>query len=173
MPHCLITGITESGKTTLAVQLAQGYRDLGINVIVLDPLRDARWPANFQTAYQESFLNILLNPDTRSCAVFVDESGEEIGRYNKEMFWLATRGRHYGHNAHFITQRVVDLNKTVRAQCRYLYIFNSNVDDCMALSKDFNRPEILQATELKKGEYFKVARFATETFIGFEKKAVF
>ena len=161
MAHSLIVGMTESGKTTLVTGLSREYQQQGIKVIVLDPLSDPRWQADFVTHDRFQFLQIVKHPDTRSCAVFVDESGEMIGQYNDEMFWLATRGRHYGHNCHFITQRATQLAKTVRDQCSYLFLFNCSRDDSKALANEFNRVELGEAFTLEKGEYFYCPRWGT------------
>ena len=159
MPHVLIIGMTESGKTTLAIELCKGYRAKGIKTIVLDPMYDQRWEADFLTTDKGRFLEIVQNPQTRSCALFVDESAELIGQYHDEMFWLATRGRHYGHNTHFIAQRAKQLAKTVRDQCAYLFLFNCSFDDSKELANEFNRPELKDAHTLARGEYFQCPRW--------------
>jgi len=151
--------MTESGKTTLATELSGHYRAKGVGVIVLDPMLDPRWQADVITDNNIEFLMFVQNPETRSCAIFVDESGEMIGHYENEMFWLATRGRHYGHNCHFISQRAKQISPTVRDQCSYLFLFNCSVDDSTELSREFNRAELREANTLAKGEYFQCSRF--------------
>ena len=163
MAHTLIVGSTESGKTTLATRLSQDYMNQGINVIVLDPMLDQRWAATVVTHDAEYFLQIVTNPDTRSCALFIDESGESIGRYKDHMFWLATRARHYGHNSHFITQRASQIAKTVRDQCRHLFMFNSSFNDCKTLADDFSEKELLNGHLLQQGEYYKTQKWGTTT----------
>ncbi len=157
MPHVLIAGMTESGKTTLAKQLCAKYRRSGIETIVLDPLNDPGWQAGFQTTSSDEFNAVVRQ--SRQCAVFIDESGETIGRYNDDMFWLATRARHYGHNCHFITQRIVQLNKTVRDQCAKLFLFCVSKDDAKALSNGWNNDTLLKANLLKQFECFYCTRF--------------
>ncbi len=168
MGHMLVVGMTESGKTTLSSQLVQTYRKNNIKVVVLDPMNDPRWGADFQTRDRAQFLSIIKNPETRSCAIFVDESAEMIGRYHEEMFFLATRGRHYGHNCHFVCQRAKQLAKTVRDQCSYLALFNCSFDDSRELANEFNRVELKNAHTLKKGEYFFCPRWGN-----LEKRKVF
>jgi len=158
MPHVLITGVTESGKTTLAKSLCHAYSRRGIQTIVLDPLSDPGWHSNFSGTDPVAFLDIVRR--SRSCAVFIDESGEMIGHYNDEMFWLATRARHYGHNCHFITQRPAQISPNVRNQCTRLYLFTSSRDDTILLSKEWNKPELLEANMLKQFECFSVERFS-------------
>lgn len=149
--------MTESGKTSLAKQLAAKYKASGVGVIVLDPLSDPGWNADFQTGDRDLFLNAVKK--SRSCAVFVDESGEMIGQYNAEMRWLATRARHYGHNSHFLAQRGAQLSPTVRDMCSHLFLFNVSRVDAELLAREWNREELLQANSLRKLEYFHCSRF--------------
>lgn len=156
MGHSLILGMTESGKTTLAKRLASVYRNEGIGVIVLDPLHD-EWDADFQTADKQEFL--ITVQQNSQCAIFIDESGESVGQYDTEMHWLATRARHYGHNTHFISQRGQQLAKTVRDQCGYLFLFNCSLSDAKLLSNEWNKPELMDANALQRGEFYRVERF--------------
>ena len=159
MTHVLIVGMTESGKTTLAVQLAKSARDQGIPVVVLDPLADPRWQADHIGSDPVAFLDIAQR--SRSCALFIDESAEVIGRYNDAMFWLATRARHYGHKSYFITQRTAQLAKTIRDQCRHLFMFCVSMNDAKIMADEFNREELRKANELAQFEYFYISRFGT------------
>lgn len=163
MAHTLIIGMSESGKTTLAKQLCSKYRKRGIKTIVLDPLYD-KWDADFQTSDPNEFMQVVSNPETQRCAIFIDEAGESVGQYHKEMFWLATRARHYGHNSHFVVQRVKQINPTVRDQCRFLYMFSTNYSICQELAKDFNEPRLLEGSNLQQWECFFVQRMKKEQF---------
>src|SRR6516165_7136640 len=91
MSHCLIFGMTESGKTTLAKRLAQRYRYHEVKVIVLDSLNDPGWSADFQTTDPDEFLQVFW--ESRRCAIFIDEAGDAVGKYNTVMQRTATRGR--------------------------------------------------------------------------------
>lgn len=157
MAHVLILGMTESGKSTLAAQLTRHYKTQGRGVLVLDPLRDPRWISDYQTTDPNEFLEVVK--ESRSCMVFIDESGESVGQYDTEMHWLATRGRHYGHSCHFVSQRGAQIAKTVRDQCSHLFLFCCSMDDAKLLANEFNKPEIREANTLGKGEYFHVSRF--------------
>lgn len=89
--------------------------------------------------------------------VFIDESGEMIGRFNDEMFWLATRARHYGHVSHFITQRATALAPTVRTQCSRAFVFRSAPSDARIMADEFAAPQLAAATLLPIGGYLYVA----------------
>ncbi len=161
MPHSLVIGMTGSGKTTLATRFSQEYRRRGVKVIVLDPMIDPRWQADYITNDRYQFLAVLQSPETQSCAVFVDESAEMIGHYKNEMFWLATRGRHLGHNCHFVCQRAKQLAPTVRDQCEHLFMFNCSFDDSKELANEFAKVELREAHTLAKGEYFYAPRWGS------------
>ncbi len=149
--HVLILGITETGKTTLAFKLAREYRSKGIKIFVLDPDKRQEWQADFITDDPEFFLETCkLN---QRAALFVDEGGVTIGRYAGSSQWLATNARKWGHKAHFIAQRAQQIDPNVRNQCTSIFLFKQSVDDAKILSKDFVAPQLIDACNLKKGEY--------------------
>lgn len=148
--------MTESGKTTLAKQLARDYKKAGIGVIVLDPFISGDWNADVITDDNEHFLNVVW--DSQSCAVFIDEAADAVGRYDEAMRQTATRGRHFGHNMHYVSQRGQDLAKTVRDQCSYLFLFTVSIDDRKVFAREFNKPELMEAPD--QYEYFKCGRFS-------------
>ena len=151
MPHTLITGITGSGKTTLAVRLAGVYKRKSIPVLVLDPFKSERWQANFISDNPEQFLDVVFQ--MKNCAIFVDESGEMIGRWGGVMTKLATVSRNYGHNAHFICQRSKQLDINVRTQCENIFLFKQSFSDTKDIANEFVANELLKAHTLKKGEF--------------------
>jgi len=160
--HTLIAGTTGSGKTTLATQLVPQYAAAGVYSIVLDPLKDPRWRTPYVTDDPSEFTRWAAS--SRRCMLFVDESGETIGHYQDQMFWLATRSRHLGHLSHFLTQRPAQVSPTVRNQCSRLYLFGVTFDDARSIAADWARSPadketILLAGSLRPGEYFYVTRF--------------
>jgi hypothetical protein len=95
--------------------------------------------------------------------VFIDESGDAVGRYDTAMIQTATRGPHWGHSNHYITQRGTMLARTVRDQCSHLFLFATALDDCKTHAREWNNPEILNASKFKQGEYFHTTRFGILT----------
>ena len=158
MSHALILGMTESGKTTLAKRMAAEYKARGIGVIVLDPLKDPGWNADHITANGEEFLDVFWN--SRSCAVFIDESGDAVGKYDLAMQRTATRGRHWGHSVHYLTQRGSMISRTVRDQCGKLFLFNNALEDCKIHAREWNKPGLLEASAFPPGHYFYTGRFS-------------
>lgn len=149
--------MTESGKTTLAKRLAAKYKAQGFGIIVLDPLHDPEWQADIQTPDPEQFLNAFWK--SRKCMVFIDEAGDAVGRYDKAMIQTATKGRHWGHSVHYITQRGAALSRTVRDQCSHLMLFATALPDAKIHAAEWNKDEIRNSHTLKKGEYFHATRF--------------
>ena len=150
--------MTESGKTTLARKLSAQYKTRGVGVLVLDTLNDPGWQADFQTTDADEFLDILWR--SQNCAVFIDEAGANVGRFDTAMEKTATEGRHFGHNLHYISQRHAQLSKTVRDQCRYLALFRSSLDDCKIHAREWARPQLLGGAELEQGKYLFCGRFS-------------
>lgn len=159
MPHSLILGMTESGKTTCAKQLAGAYRAQKIPVIVLDPMNDPEWQADFQTTRPDEFLEVFWK--SKKCAVFIDEAGQAVGRYDTVMQQTATKGRHWGHNVHFLSQRGAQIAVTVRDQCSHLFLFTSSKKDSVIHANEWNKDQLMEASQLPKGAYFHVTRFGT------------
>lgn len=153
--HSLILGITDTGKTTLAVKIALICKSQGIPRIILDPDLRSSWEivqgVDFITDDPEAFLEYCKA--NQKCALFVDEAGQTIGRYAGVMMWVATNSRKWGHKAYFISQRATQLDPTIRAQCSSLFLFQQSVMDCKILSNEFNRVEFLKACDLQKGHY--------------------
>ena len=149
--HCLILGITDTGKTTLAFKLAGRYRLRGTPIIVLDPDLRQEWQADFITDDPEKFLQVCKM--NQGAALFIDESGQTIGRYAGSMSWVATNSRKWGHKAHFISQRATQLDLTMRTQCSNLFLFKQSINDSKILSGEFVCPGLMEACNLKKGEY--------------------
>lgn len=157
MAHSLVLGMTESGKTSLAKRIAADLHAKGEPVIVLDPLNDPEWKCGFRSSDSDEFLRVFWA--SRQCFAFIDEGADVVGRYDDAMRQTATRGRHWGHSCFYISQRGASINTTVRAQCRRLFLFCSASEDCKILAREFNRPELLEATNFPQGHYFYVQRF--------------
>lgn len=158
MAHVLILGQTLSGKTTLAKQLAPFYRRAGVKVGVLDPLGDPAWDADFRTTDVDAFLSMFWQ--SRQCAWFIDEAGETVGQYDKVMHKTATKGRHWGHRVHYITQGGTQLAPIVRNQCTKLFLFTTALDDCKTHANEWNKPELRNAYLLPQGHYYATDRFS-------------
>lgn len=168
--HTLILGATESGKTTLAKAICKKLMKNGKKVLVLDPL-GANWPTNQVFTDSELFLEYFWKEKDRF--VFIDESGEMVGRVNEEMAKVGTRGRHNGHSVFFLTQSRTQLNPILRRQCSQLFCFAIGADEAKGLAEEWICPQLEEAPFLQQGNCFWVRRFWQGKAGGAEKIDVF
>lgn len=169
MAHSLILGMTESGKTTFSKRLVKAYFSAGWSIIVLDPMSDPEWTpwtpesANpdkkrfYQTSDPNEFLRVFWK--SKQCMVFIDEAGDAVGRYDLAMQQTATKGRHFGHSMHYLSQRGTQINRTVRDQCSRLVLFTTALEDAKIHAREWNNDELLEASQLPQGCYMTVTRF--------------
>lgn len=168
-PHTLYTGVSQSGKTTLARMMARALAAKGHRVIVYDPMGTATagggWPEKaivFDDAID--FLNYVHSPEGFHAHLFVDEGHEIFGHGEefRENYWLFTKGRHYGLHLHIMTQRPTKLHPDVRSQCGRCYMFRLAVDDVKLIGNDYGFSEI-HKINLDKGD-FLVLNSGTSSF---------
>lgn len=143
--------MTESGKTTLAKEIAKEYKKQNKPVLVLDPWVSSSWKAEYITDDPVK-LNGVIRRSTK-CAVFIDECGYWLKEYRKYLYEWATTSRHYGHNTHFIAQTVPQVPPTVRVQCSNLFLFCQGKQYSKDLAAEYGADELMEAHKLKKGEY--------------------
>ena len=156
--HCLVIGMTESGKTLLSKLMAKQLRSQGKKVAVLDPICDPDWEADYITDDVEELREYLTK--NRSHYVFVDESGAVFNEGNDNSHaWIATRSRHYGHSVFFLAQRAIQIPKTMRDQCSRVYLFTTSASDGKILAEEFNKLELMKCNTLPKLHFMVSSRF--------------
>ena len=164
MGHAITIGQTLSGKTLWNKRLAAWYKSQGVGVVVLDPMRDPEWNADRAFTDPDAFLAFVKNPDEcLQCALFIDEAGMSLDRYNLDYQWLTCQSRHHGHVTHIIAQRAQQVSATVRSQCDTLFCFNVNPADAKIYSLDFNCELLKEAPSLPRGHFIKCCRFGEPT----------
>lgn len=156
--HTLISGVTESGKTTLARELARALAAAGQNVIVYDPVGSATagggWPASAVVFDDSSeFFDYVERPDVIGAHVFIDEAADFFGVGDKQNFWLLTRGRHFYLHVYLIAQRPKMIAPNARSQCGRCYMFRLAVEDADEIGRDFGH-SLLGKTSLERGDFF-------------------
>lgn len=129
-------------------------RRAGVPVLVLDP-SPTPWPdATFSTRDTDEFIRVVF-ANTR-CLLIIDEAGEAIGRAmsadhaprNK----LATRTRHLGHSAIFISQDATTISPVIRRQCQRAWLFRQGHTSAKILREQMANEGIMAATQLRKGK---------------------
>lgn len=122
-----------------------------MRILVLDSINDPGFKVDYSTKQPFTFLKKVF--DEKNALVVVDEAGEAIGRYNGPMNKIATQGRHLGHICIFITQRYTQLDPIVREQCGGIVLFNCSKSVAKYWAEEFNDDSLLQASDLKRGEF--------------------
>ena len=157
--HTLITGTTESGKTTIAKKFASIHRVQGFKVLVLTTILDT-WDADYVTDDQEEFLKIFWRSE--HIVAIMDEGGETVGRYQKAMIATATQGRHWGHTCYYLVQNPTSISPDIRNCCSQVFCFAISPNPAKLLAEDFNQPGLLAAPNLPQGEYYRAKRFGED-----------
>ncbi len=169
--HTLIAGITESGKTTLALQMAAAQRKGGFPVIVFtaagDDLVYWRRVADFATDSRDEFLKVYNSPRTRGCMVYIDEGIQTMKRFDLEMQTPLTKGRHFGvgeepgggHSVHVLCTGANDLAPVVRRNCTRAIVFKQDPDSADLLARRYVQPGLRAAVNLGKGDYLVATGF--------------
>lgn len=159
MSHRLVVGRTEKGKTRGCKILAAGLVKNG-KVLSYDIL-NSKWPDGVQVVTNADDFEWFYWSETDYVAVFIDEAGETVKRFNTDMEKTATRGRHLGHQNFYLVQGLTLMSNQARKQCTGVYLFNSEADDAEILYKSYGRPRnpndpyrvILDAPTFAPGEF--------------------
>lgn len=156
--HTLICGVTQSGKTTLARELARAAALQGQNVIVFDPVgtdtAGGGWPPS-AVVFDDSarFFEYVESPCVIGAHVFIDEAADFFGVGDKDNQWLLTRGRHFYLHIYLIAQRPKMIAPNARTQCGVCYMFRLACEDADEIGRDFGHSQ-LGKISLDKGDFF-------------------
>ena len=159
MAHVLIVGMVRSGKTNLAKHLARRYAERGFQPLLFDPVGDPAWPIAEEYRYQDPDAFLRAAFSSLRCPLFIDESSEAVGRFDRERFILATRSRHRGHWAHFIAQRVVQCSPEIREQCSTVYAFRVGPKEAKSLAEEFGCEQLSHADRVPQYSCIRYQRF--------------
>lgn len=158
MAHKLIVGTTESGKSTLARSMVEDAAKRGAFVIVYDPTLNPAWATEFVTADEYQFFAWIHEAHENgitSIVAVVDEADTIMSMSHRHNWWLASRGRHFGIEAIFITQRPTMIAPSVRGMPSEHYAFRIPKSDAQLLADDCAAPELAGAAELAQGEFLR------------------
>lgn len=159
--HWIVTGISGCGKSRAMREIIiPAHRRAGRWVGVLDPL-GGTWPANWTTTDPHAFVEAAKK--SRNCVWVVDEYGQFTSDYAtmRELEWLFTVARNYGHLSYALAQRVKQIPPNVRNQCSHGLIFNQQGADLADLAAMMNQPDIMQAAAFPPGVAIVVEPFQT------------
>lgn len=154
--HTLYCGVTESGKTTLAREVARKVA-AEFPVVVYDPVGSATagggWPDSaIIFTDEEEFFDYMSRDDVKGAHVFIDEAGDLFHVGKRHNFWLLTRGRHFFLSVHLIAQRPKMIAPTARGQVSVTYAFRLALEDMREIAADMGHSG-LEKISLDKGDF--------------------
>lgn len=157
MTHTLYTGVTQSGKTTLARSVARELSKAKNRVIVYDPMgtetAGGEWGETAEVHDTlETFLDVAYAPETVNAHLFIDEAHHVFAHSDKSHLWLLTQGRHYHLTLHIITQRPTKVHPDARTNCGHCFMFRLAQDDARSIGNDYGFSDIHKIS-LDKGDF--------------------
>jgi type IV secretory pathway VirB4 component len=157
--HALIIGMTGSGKSYLAAQIAtRAKTERNRKVILYDPIGNA-FPCDIRTSTADALLKACA--DNPNSVVFVDEAPTICNNLgvNKKCEWLATMSRHKGLMVYFMAQDAPQIAPIYRRNCTHLYLLSVKADTAELLAREFGSDELMKAFGLKKHWYYYMTNF--------------
>ena len=175
MPHGAIIGLTTSGKTFLARQLAAGFMKAdfasqGNKVMALhkprEPWEDGK-ECDFCTSDPEEFIAEHKKQAALNCkhgtktVAFLELSDSAVDKYDVRFHKYFSEGRHDGVRFFYLTQRGATVHPNIRENCVSLYLFMCGGAAAKLWAEEFADKKILEAAELP-AHYFvhKANRFS-------------
>lgn len=154
--HSLYTGVTKSGKTTLA-RLASRANSEKRTTIVYDPLGTSTLGGDWgkgAIVYDElePFFDHIYAPKFVSADIYIDEAHHVFAHADKSHLWLLTQGRHYDFRIGVITQRPTKVHPDARTNCERCYMFRLAQDDAKAIGLDYGFSDIHKIS-LDRGDF--------------------
>lgn len=159
MPHRLVVGQTESGKTSIAISLTEESATRGVIATVYTSIRDKDhlWEKSgaIITHTRDDYFRVISQriKDGQKQLCVTDEAHTIFSMSNREDWWLATEGRHYGIENIFCSQRPTLLPPTIREMCSELFAFRLSMSGARLMADDFGDERILDAVKLRQGEF--------------------
>jgi DNA helicase HerA-like ATPase len=129
--HCLITGATGTGKSTLLRSLISDRIAQGRDSIIYDPVGKIENSFHDDAAFMEKVAKC------ENVSIFVDEADTLLSLAQRENNWILTRGRHRGFEVFISTQRPQLVNPTARGQCEMFFCFRLSMTGVKLIQDDF------------------------------------
>jgi Zonular occludens toxin (Zot) len=155
--HQLFTGVTKTGKTTLARMFSRELLVGGHDVAVYDPMgtdtAGGDWgDGALVFSDREKFLQFVYSDECENIHLFIDEAHNIFAHTEDEHRWLLTEGRHFHIYCHLMTQRPNKVHPDVRTNCERCFMFRLAADDCRSIGADYGHGDI-HKEKLDRGDF--------------------
>lgn len=171
--HVLYTGVTMTGKTTLAREHATIIKGAKYDVVVYDPVgtdtANGNWPEDVEilTTPEEFHEWVEDNTDTYSpehpCFLFVDEAADIFGHSETHAHWIGRKIRHSYIYLRMMCQRPNMMHPSVRTQCSYVYMLRLSQTDARLICADMGHGTEVSNTVLDKGDCLLLTSGSADT----------
>ena len=155
--HTLYTGVSQSGKTTLARSISRGLCLAKEKVVIFDPLGSPTAGGGWGNGAiifddKEAFLDLVYSEDFINAHLFIDEAHNIFAHDDKSHLWLLTEGRHFYLTLHLMTQRPKKVHPDARTNCGRCFMFRLAQDDAREIGADYGHSGINRIS-LDKGDF--------------------
>jgi hypothetical protein len=165
--HWLYTGVTQTGKTTLARFHARELAKAKHKVYVYDPVMTetagGEWEGCSLIRTDDTEKAIEQLEKLKDCYVFVDEAPDIFGHEHRDTHWMLRRKRHDGVYFRLIAQRPTMLPPSVRSQCARVWIFRLAMSDAKVICADWGHDASVCDEEFDTGDCLMLKAGSTET----------
>jgi len=171
MPHIAICGGSTCGKSTLGKVLAQQFLRKNHAVYVL-AARSEKWPCSKLCLSMDelwSWVSAQRKANRKrieqgqkpiKIAVFIDDAGQTIDKYDKRFNYFATDARHDYIRSIFLIHAGPQILPVVRNCVETLYLFRCATSVAKLWYDQFVHRELLEVSEsLDKYQYLWVPKF--------------
>lgn len=155
--HQLFTGVTKTGKTTLARYFSRALLNAGKKVVVYDPLGSPTlggdWGEGAKIYFEkDAFLDYVYSDECQNVHLFIDEAHNIFSHAEDEHRWLLTEGRHFFIYCNLMTQRPNKVHPDVRTNCEVCYMFRLAADDAKSIGSDYGHSKV-HSEKLDRGDF--------------------
>lgn len=157
MPHGLILGPSECGKSTVARWVAEMDRKKGRGLVAFARRDVEAWRKLCGTAVTSDPAQLLKwfnDPRNKDLTFLVDDAAK-VMHPNCDQPWvdMLAEGRHDGHRVVVIAQFATMLEKDIRRNCKFIWCFKQSAEDCDVLAREFMQPNLKLAVHLERYEF--------------------
>jgi hypothetical protein len=159
--HVIYTGITQSGKTTLARFHARILAKAGYDVVAYDPVLTATagggWPEKTLILTTPKDLHLFLDKargtDEHPIFLFVDEAPDIFAHTEVHSKWIPRKVRHQKIFLRLLATRPLEVHPGTRSACTHCYMFMLDIDDAKQVAKNYAVWDQISEIKLDRGDF--------------------
>lgn len=160
MPHTLVNGLPQSGKSTWAQLHCRLIGSRVARTCVFNPYGASGWRTTIPPFDDPEDLLNFLEGQKAPTFTYVEEAGISLGR-DPRWHLITNASHHWGNYTYLITQDPTMLHPVLRRGCDSLITFATVPASAELLAEQFGDDDLLMACTLPKFHYLKKLPFQT------------